>query len=1711
MKRGRTAALAGVAKRAHAFARAVRFGLSLLILLPILTQAYQPDAREAAWLAEYPVVQVLSDGGSPPFDFIDEQGRHVGLMPDYLAELARRTGVRFEWSPQSRRDQLLAEMKRGPAHILFSYGLAMPEDCPLLPVRRTLAHDYPVLVSRKDPQDFVTGPIQQLQRLALVRGYAPAERYVREETTGQVLEAENFEPALADVALGAADLSVQGLAVAEYLIRTRGLNNLWLGRSALEAAEPLRWWVPAESAPLASLIERVWDEIPPEQHRQLRQRWLGEPVEPVFPRMPRPLLGVLAALLLILAAALGYWWRRPTERSQQPGRRSQDRQREQLLEQGPAMLFEMEAQAQGLPRLRFASREAQRVFGVDMSQEGNAMQAFMRCILPEHHLAIEDVIRESAETLQRREVEYRINAADGLRWVKSLIQPYRNDQGVLIWSGVTVDITAQKLAEAQSELAERRLREITDNIPGVVYQIERDINGLYRFNFASASMLAMRGMRPEEAAGDGETMFRTMHEEDRERIRAVVERSAQTLEPYDVEYRVRMPDGGIEWMHGVAIPMRLPSGATVWNGFTSNVSRIKETERKLEEMQRFLRDITDSLPGYVYQLRQEPGGRPNLSFVSAGVISHGVTPEEAMRQAGLVYQRIEPEDQPRLAAAIEQSAASLSPFRVDYRLRLPTGLVTWMRTQAVPKKLPDGGLVWNGMSYNVSEEKALHAEARRAEQRLQSIADTLPGMVYQRAESVAGEIAYPFISHAVQDLFGISPEEAQRNPERMRALVLVEDERRLRLAFEASRLDHSLVRVDFRARLADGSLRWMRTLARPQPDSDSSVFIWNGFTQDVTAEMDARSRADDLQKRLVTMTANVPCAVFQMQRDFEGGLRLPFVSESIYAMTGVPREQAEADIHSLIDLILPEEQPVVLGAIERSYRERQPLLIDFRFRDTAGLLRHLRGSLSMPQHDDGGVLWAGALQDITDIKEMQQQLDEAKRAAESASRLKSEFLANMSHEIRTPMNAIIGLGQLALVSGLSPRQRDYVAKILSASQSLLGIINDILDLSKIEAGKMSLERTEFDLNHVLDNLAGLMNLRAAEKHLELCFELPPGLPTRLLGDPLRLGQVLTNLTGNAVKFSDSGDIRLRISEVGREERGLRLRFEVIDQGIGLSPEQIRGLFESFAQGDASTTRKYGGTGLGLSISRNLVRLMGGEISVESVPGQGSCFRFDAVMELPEAPQPRYDLPRDLYGLRVLVVDDNTMSREVLVGWLNAFGCATEGAASGGDALALLAQAGNQPYALAFIDWHMPDLNGIETVRRLRQLALPTPPAVVICSAFASEEVMRQAEEVEVHDFLSKPLSPAALFHATLVALGRAEAARSGDGLPATNLLFGLRVLLADDNDLNLEVGREILESAGATVRLARNGLQVLERLGETVFDVVLLDVQMPELDGIETVRRLRADARYARLPVIAMTALATEQDRQHSLEAGMSDHLSKPIDRDELFAALLRVRLPDAQPRPSGSPPTDRSAEIGGELPVLDAAGAQARLGGNTELYGRLLKRFRDDHLESAEQIVRALSVHELETARREAHSLKGVAANLGARRLSELAARVEQGLRSGLLPDPSLIEALQRTQQETLLAMQSLSPDERRGAPAPAAAQLGPRLRQLARLLQDHDAEAKDYFGSFAHELGHLPTSALLRLRIAIDSYETEAAQAALRDLVRELNLEAPVAPEEE
>jgi len=715
-------------------------------------------------------------------------------------------------------------------------------------------------------------------------------------------------------------------------------------------------------------------------------------------------------------------------------------------------------------------------------------------------------------------------------------------------------------------------------------------------------------------------------------------------------------------------------------------------------------------------------------------------------------------------------------------------------------------------------------------------------------------------------LVGVDPDKVQQDMTAQYRTVLPEDLPKVGLAIREATQKLALLDVDFRIRHAtSGEIRWVRSLGRPRREADGST-LFNGVWQDITVEHEAEARAAAAQKRLLDITDTVPGVVFESHWSAETGDALPFISGGVEAMCGVSKEEAEADIRNLFSVVMREDLSRFMGMMQDGHTHENPVLMDFRIRHRkTGELRWARIAASAPRHTPDGYRWrSGFWQDITDIKLLQAQLAEARDAAEAANRAKSEFLARMSHEIRTPMNAIIGLSQLTLRAALAPRERDYLERTQRAAQSLLGVINDILDFSKVEAGKLGLEAIPFRLDEVLDNLDAVISIRASEKKLHYSCRVASGVPGVLVGDPLRLGQVLVNLVGNAVKFTEQGSVRVRVSALEHEADAVTLRFEVQDTGIGLTEAQRARMFEGFFQADVSTSRRYGGTGLGLAISRHLVDAMGGQIEVESEPGRGSTFRF--------------------------------------------------------------------------------------TVRL----------------GLASEAQLSELPQL-------------------------------GQGLR----LDGVRLLLVDDNDTNQLIARELLEGVGAQVRSAANGREAVEAVDAERFDAVLMDIHMPEMDGYEATRILRGKAQHATLPIIAMTASATLQDRARCVAAGMNAHVGKPIDLNELLVTLLRwVRPQRAAPEVNTV-----AADATWTLPGIDVAAGLARIGGRREAYERVLKVFAASAGDPPAEVRAALARGAPEQARELAHRLRGAAANVGANALATAAAELERALRDGIEPSAALQE----------------------------------------------------------------------------------------------------------
>ena len=920
-------------------------------------------------------------------------------------------------------------------------------------------------------------------------------------------------------------------------------------------------------------------------------------------------------------------------------------------------------------------------------------------------------------------------------------------------------------------------------------------------------------------------------------------------------------------------------------------------------------------------------------------------------------------------------------------------------------------------------------------------------------------------------------------------------------------------------------------------------FSLDDITERLTADQqlkDAFAKVDDTQKLIKAVLDNSPTDIYL--KDLDGRFMLVNKGFARYLSAELDID-TEALIGRRIGELLPAASDAWGKETDRQVLEKGELL-EFEHAVLVKGTERIRQVFKFPLRDAHGSVYAICAigQDITERKAAERAVLLAKQAAEEATRAKSDFLANMSHEIRTPMNAIIGMSHLALQTELDKKQRNYIGKVHRAGENLLGIINDILDFSKMEAGKMSMEAIDFHLEDVMDHLANLVGMKTEDKGLELLFATHPDVPTALVGDSLRLGQVLVNLGNNAVKFTESGEVVIGVEKVADHADGIELHFWVKDTGIGMTPEQCGKMFQSFSQADASTTRKYGGTGLGLAISKNLVELMGGRIWVESEAGKGSTFHFHVRVGVQTNPQKRLMFKaEELRGTRVLVVDDNATAREILATMSHTFGLEVDVARDGTDALNQIAQADQrgQPYELVLIDWKMPVLDGIDTTCRMQSLALHNPPDVILVTGFGREEAMSQVSVrgATVACVLTKPVNPSMLLEAIGETLhkGINIVTRSEERVDHHNeamaALKGCRVLLVEDNDMNQELALELLGNAGIDVVLAENGQIALDKVQtQGPFDGVLMDCQMPVMDGYTATREIRKLAQFKDLPIIAMTANAMAGDKEKVLEAGMWDHISKPLNVQAMFTTMARwikpvgMKIVAADAYKSGGEGQFVSIHTAYDVPVspfgalvdIDVKAGLSTTMDNPKLYTRLLNKFKDSQGPFADLFAQALLDTDTSAPARAAHTLKGTAGNIGAKRVQAAAAELEHACLANA-PVPMVQAALAEVLDALVPVMKGLhafatdpplealgmateslaSPTI--GATVAAATSTNPALTagldRLEALLQESDAEAMDVLEELQDQTrGTHLADGLTRVAQAVEAFDFDAALVALQ-----------------
>ena len=1123
----------------------------------------------------------------------------------------------------------------------------------------------------------------------------------------------------------------------------------------------------------------------------------------------------------------------------------------------------------------------------------------------------------------------------------------------------------------------------------------------------------------------------------------------------------------------------------------------------VKESQRRLSTLMSNLPGMAYRCRNDRDW--TMEFVSEGATAlTGYRAQDLVDSKVISYgDVIYPEDRDHVWSSVEKGVATRTPFEMIYRITTSSGEIKWVWEQG-RGVFSDAGelLALEGFISDITPVKRAEevmAKAHHQEQ-LQALMDTAPVGV---GVSVDGIIR--FVNPAMETLTGLRVGEPA-----LKIYADPEDRTRMLQALESSGICHDL---ELKVIGVDGKKRFFTTtFLKTEYEGHPGVLGW--FT-DVSKLKEAEDllvrQRQSLQRLLDTSPVGMGISV-------DGIMRV--VNPALERLTNVKVGQPTADLY-----VNPEKCTHLHDTVSR---EGIVANVELKFWGHDNKPHDFLTTLTRIEYE-GKEAVMGWATDIDKIKAAEAEIiraqkiaEKARQIAEDAAKAKGEFLANMSHEIRTPMNAIIGMSHLALKTDLDAHQRNYIEKITHAADGLLTVINDILDYSKIEAGRLGIEAIEFWMDEVFDSVGNIMGLRADEKGIEMIFDIGPDVPELLVGDPVRLGQILVNLVGNAIKFTQKGEVVVGAQVESQSAKDIVLHFRVKDTGIGIAPEQQNKLFKSFSQADTSTTRKYGGTGLGLAISKSLVELMGGRIWVESEPGKGSTFHFTAHFGRDGAKSKHRRMFRadELAGVRVLVVDDSDFARDHLASMIRSFGMDAEVSSDGADAVDRVARARKEgrPFSLVLLDWKMPVMDGVMCAKQIGERWKDEVPTMIMVSAFGRDEATDAAEASHVHldGFLAKPVTPSTLLETIGRQLGRGEpgdvkTARSEEELPeGAERLAGAKILLVEDNEMNQELAVDLLKEAAISVTVAADGKQAVDMLaaGKT-FDGVLMDIQMPVMDGYEATRAIRLLPGLAQLPIIAMTADVMDDSRQRMLAAGMNDYIAKPLDVKKMFLTIARWIKPSAPPAAVRSPGSAAGEmQAFADLPGIDTRAGLARMMGKTVFYRKQLLKFRASQSAFAADFRHAAGDEDPEARKRLAHTLKGLAGNIGAAKLQEMAAKLEAAC-VGPRDESAIENALAATLAELDIVLGSLAALDGNKAGAEIGdaqvdkTKVAALLERLMHLLGASNAQAGDVAGEIEALLRGSPLAAdFAPVSGAVSSFDFEIAEQKARALREKLHL---------
>ncbi len=1708
-------------------------------------------AEEKAWITDHPVIKVANDNEWPPFDYF-ENNKAKGYSMDYLRALAEIIGIKLEFIQDDNWGELIKRFENKQLDVITAYeGSPEREQQFALFTKPYLSIKESIIV--RNDSEFIQNYKQLYgKKVAVIKGYDYEDEIKNNHPEIKMVLVDTPVEGLKKVSHGEADALLENSAVADYLMHKYQLQNLKLAGDpafpGIESGDQLRIATRKDWPVLHGLFKKAMQAISDETLDKLEHKWLQSskqqqllsiipPDSVKFDSANFVMRSIALILLAIVAVIIVAWFVR--------GRPKHLTIRESLF----------------LIAFVFAGLIISIGAFVTLLLEGGKQQSEIEAIkYDSYNLALE--LKQSSDDLTRfartyavtgdpRYVEYFhmiLDIRDGKR-----PHPARFTQSY--WDHVAAG-SAEINEDGETYSIDQKLDELgfSDQEKAKILEAKQASDALVELE-----TIAMNAVRGKFRDAEGE--FSITGEPDLEMARTLLhgekyhQSKSQIMKPIDdffilLEWRttnslnnVRAKNQAILWaIIGLTL---LTIGYAVYAFFLFK-RRIIKPLGYLEEGTRIIQqgdyshrlslETKDEASALAEAFNAMSASINERTFLMRGVINTAVdaivvTDQDSIIKefspsaermfghaaADVVGRNVElivpPELREAHKAGVKRVVEGAEPKLYNQTVELP---VLHKDGRIFPADFSVGGWRHNGKQFfvaiirDISERKEADRALRMAEERsrllLDSVGEGIFGvdtkgrltfinpagtrMVGFTAEEMMGQGVHKLIHHTRPDGSHYPVTECPMYDAYTKGI-------------SANRDSDLLWRKDgssFSAEYSSVPLYKDDTLT-------GAVFVFRDITERKLAEEELRK----LSKAVEQSSASIVIT------DIEG--RIEYVNPRFCDLTGYTVEEAVGQNPRILSS--GKNPPEVYDDLWKALTAGEEWSGEFINKKKNGELYWEHASLSPIKNEEGEIVqYLAVKDDITERKRMESEILKAKEQAEDATRAKSDFLANMSHEIRTPMNAIIGMSGLALKTKLDNKQYNYISKVNRSAESLLGIINDILDFSKIEAGKMDMESIDFRLEDVMDNLASLVGLKAEERGVEFLFDTAANVPTALVGDPLRLGQILVNLGNNAVKFTEKGEVVIttRVKEVS--DASVTLHFAVRDSGIGMTAEQQKQLFQSFSQVDSSTTRKYGGTGLGLAISKSLSEMMGGEIWVESEQGVGSTFQFTATFGRQKGEKVGRVKPElaDIQGLRVLAVDDNATAREILVDIFDSFAFEVQAFNSGKTALEVLDSG--KPFDLVIMDWMMPQMDGVETTRLIQE-RLDSPPPVIMVTSYGREEAMDATRGINLSAILSKPVTPSTLLDAIMKTFGHEEVSVSRGGhhaqveVEAAARVRGSHILLVEDNEINQELALELLAGGGITAKVAMNGQEALEILQQETFDGVLMDCQMPVMDGYEATREIRKQEKYRDLPVIAMTANVMAGDREKVLEAGMNDHIGKPINVREMFTTIAKWITPsmeggvETKSRELDLPPGEAVEQ---EIPELAGINVNAGLlttQNNPALYRKLLLRFYDSHQDFEQQFQEARQDEDPNAATRLAHSLKGVAGNLGIELVQHAAEILEKACEEG---EENIDEQIKVVVDELIPVLDGLKslqmPGAGEGMLQPEQSinldEVDPLIRELHQQISDNSFTVSQTLEKITPLLENTAyRTELDNLTDAVEGYEFDVAMEELEALIYRLGIE--------